>query len=190
MEVVFVDPNVAVLAPAPVATLTVVAAASAEILIAFVPEATVNVPPPKDAAPPVAVVVVPTVRDVVVCTDPGATKADGTEKVRVFNPPVVVIWLAVPAIVTAPAAVGTTGFVPASGTNESIATPPPSRSIVMVDPLAEVTTPEPPAIKIFPEEGVAVPESPVRVLSDPAAAPSEDQVADRVLLAEEREVRM
>ena len=57
-------PSTKVFTAAPVARLTVVAEASAEMLIAFTPVATVKVPPPKEALPPVAVVLVPTVRDV------------------------------------------------------------------------------------------------------------------------------
>jgi hypothetical protein len=57
---------------------------------------------------------------VVAAIDPGATTATGSEKVRLFNPPVVVICDAVPAIVTWPVPSGTTGLVPASGIKDSI----------------------------------------------------------------------
>jgi hypothetical protein len=189
-DVVFVEPRIRVLAAAPVATLTAVAAASAETLIALVPEATVNVPPPKEAAPPVAVTVVPTVREVVVCTDPGAINAEGTESVKEFRPPVVVIWLAVPANVKPPVALGTTGFVPASGTIESNAMPPPVRATVTVDPVAEVVTPLPPTIAIAPPVGVALPVSPVNSSRSPDPALRRTQLAVTVPEEEEKELNM
>jgi hypothetical protein len=169
IEAPVVLPSVNVFTAAPVAILTVVADASAEKLIAFTPVATVKVPPPKEAFPPVAVVLVPTVREVVEVIDPGAMNVEGTENVNVFSPPVVVIWFAVPAIVREPRPSGTTGLVPASGTKESIAIPPPVKSIVRVPAVPVTVTPVPPTISMFPATGeIAPPESPVRVMTAPA----------------------
>lgn len=203
VDVVLVEPKVAVLTPAPVATLTVVAAASAEIPIVPVPEANVRaalvavkeIPPLPEViptevapvalpnvftlAPVVANVVAPAeVKVVVTEADPGATNADGILKVREFNPPVVVIWLVVPAIVTDPLISGTTGFVPASGTKESMAAPPPVKEIVRVPAVPATTTPLVPTIAILPATGaIAPPLSPVKVLSGPVLVPNNDQLA-------------
>jgi hypothetical protein len=96
-------------------------------------------------------------------------KTAGVEKVRAFKPPVVVTWFAVPAIVTAPRAVGTTGLVPVSGTNESIAMPPPVKEMVRVPAVPTTFTPELPTMSMFPATGeIAPPELPVRVITAPA----------------------
>ena len=101
---------------------------------------------------------------VVAAIEPGAMKVAGVENVKVFNPPVVVIWLAVPAMVTDPVPLGTTGLVPASGTNESIATPPPVKATVSVEPLPVTVTPEAPKIFMLPAVGlIAPPLLPVKV---------------------------
>jgi hypothetical protein len=105
-----------------------------------------------------------------VVTEVVTETAVAKENVRVFIPPVVTIWLAVPSIFTRPAAVGTTGFVPPSGAKESIETPPPVRAIVNVEPVAEVVTPAPPTTLIFPAEGNATPESLVSCATDPVTA--------------------
>lgn len=117
-----------------------------------------------------AAMVVPDTRAVVVVRDPGAVIEEGRDQVKVLVPPVVVIWLAVPDIVTAPKEVGTTGLVPASGTKESMATPPPERAMVTVLPVADVVTPAPPAMVIAPEDGRAEPVSPLSWLSAPVPA--------------------
>lgn len=174
-------PAVAVIFPVvavtPVPAVTVVAAdIDPRVALIFPAEATMF---PVVAVMPVpAVTVVVAASDVVAVAEPGNVTADGKDHVRVFVPPVVVIWLEVPDIVTAPAAVGTTGLVPASGTNESMATPPPESAIVTVEPDAEVVTPVPPAMRIFPDDGVAVPVSPVRVERVPLAPPSIAHVAE------------
>lgn len=94
------------------------------------------------------------VKEVVAAIEPGAMNVLGTEKVKEFKPPVVVIWLAVPAIVTSPVAEGTTGFVPASGVKESIATPPPVKPIVIVFVPGVRVTPVPAArVKSPPTAG-------------------------------------
>ena len=133
---------------------------------------------------PLVAVIAPSVavREVVVVKDPGAVIADGREKVREFVPPVVVIWAAVPAIVTFPAPSGTTGSVPASGVKESIATPPPVRSIVRVDPVADVVTPVPPTMAIAPAVGRAEPVSAVNVSKSPEPALSKFHTAEIIPL--------
>ena len=105
--------------------------------------------------------------------------------VKVFVPPTVVM-LPDPAIVTFPSTSGTTGFVPESGTNESIASPPPSNATVTVLPVAEVTIPAPPAISIAPADGVAVPVSAVSSVRIESPAKSSPRSLDNTATCRER----
>ena len=90
-EAPLVEPRVNVLTPPPVAKFTVVAAASADMLIALVPEVIVT-------APALTVNPLPAVSDVVVVKEPGAVIAAGKDKVTTAPDATVDTWFAVPAI--------------------------------------------------------------------------------------------
>jgi hypothetical protein len=174
---------------APVPPVPIVVTAAPEALMLAVPTC---VRAARVVRPPVAVNVVPMTAEVVTASEdpavnvvveaivPGAMNVVGILKVRVFNPPVVVIWLVVPAIVQEPVAEGTTGFVPAPGTNESKAIPPPVRAMVNVLPDPVTVTPAPPKIFILPAVGLSAPPvSPVRVTIAPVVPdPREIQFPD------------